>query len=83
MVAAAGFAIVLAESRGPMIAILVIGLVAIPTIRALRGVRALGLLGAIGVAGGALPINRCGDRIDQILAGSIPNLDSDLQRITS
>jgi hypothetical protein len=83
MVAAVGLAIVLTESRGPMIAILVIGLVAIPTIRALRGVRALGLLGAIGVAGGALLINRYGDRIDQILAGSIPNLESDLQRITS
>jgi O-antigen ligase len=83
MVAAVGLAIVLTESRGPMIAILVIGLVAIPTIRALRGVRALGLLGAIGVAGGALLINRYGDRLDQILAGSIPNLESDLQRITS
>jgi hypothetical protein len=83
LVAAVGIAIVLTESRGPMIALLVIGVIAIPTIRVLRGVRALGVIGALGVAGGALLFNRYGDRIDQILAGSIPNLDSDLQRITS
>ena len=66
-----------------MIALLVIGLVAIPTIKFIRGVRVLGLLGVLGLAGAALFFNRYGDRLDQLLAGSIPNLDSDLQRITS
>lgn len=83
LVAAVGIAIVLTESRGPMIALLVIGLVAIPTIKFIRGVRVLGLLGVLGLAGAALFFNRYGDRLDQLLAGSIPNLDSDLQRITS
>ena len=83
LAAAVALAIVLTESRGPMIAILVVGLVAIPTIRALRGVRGLALLGGLGLAAGALLFNRYGDRIDQLLAGNIPNIESDLQRITS
>jgi O-antigen ligase len=83
LVAAVGIAIILTESRGPMIAVLVIGLVAIPTIKFIRGARVLGLLGALGLAGSALFFNRYGDRLDQLLAGNIPNLDSDLQRITS
>ncbi|CAB4817015.1 unannotated protein [freshwater metagenome] len=83
LIAATGLAIVLTESRGPMIALLAIGLIAIPTIRIIRGVRVIGLLGALGLAGAALVFNRYGDRFDQLLAGSIPNLDSDLQRITS
>ena len=83
LVTAAGLAILLTESRGPMIALLVIGVVAILSNRILRGIRGLGLLGVLGLAGGAFLFNRYGDRIDQILAGSIPNLDSDIQRITS
>ena len=82
-VAFTGLAILLTESRGPMIALLVIGVVAILSIRMLRGIRGLGLLGVLGLAGGAFLFNRYGNQIEQILAGNIPNLDSDLQRITS
>ena len=83
LVAAATVAIILTESRGPMIALAVMAIVMIPSVKLLRGPRLLALFGVMGVSGLALLLNRYGGRLEELLAGSIPNIGSDLQRITS
>ena len=83
LIGAATLAIILTESRGPMIALGVMAIVMIPSIKLLRGPRLLALFGVMGASGFALFFNRYGGRLQELFAGSIPNIESDLQRITS
>ena len=83
LLVAATVAIILTESRGPLIALAVMAVSVVPSIGLVRGRYLLALGGAGTLAGLLLFLNRYGSRLDLIFSGSLPNIGSDLQRITS
>jgi len=76
-------AVIFTESRGPLLALFAGG---VTLAISMGGVRPQWIaLGGVGAAllGGLLVLNRYGRQLDLLLSGQIPNLASDLQRITS
>ena len=75
--------IILTESRGPLLAL---GAAIVLLLTSVRGVkvRTALALGAVSIAAlVALVVNRYGSDINQLLKGRLPNIESDVDRITS
>lgn len=76
-------AIVFTESRGPLLALFAGGVVtalSVGTVQ-LRWILAAGAVAFVSAVG--LVLNRYGRQLDELLAGNIPNIASDFQRVTS
>ena len=83
LIGATFVAIVFTESRGPLLALFAGGVataLSVGTIQ-LRWMLAAGAVAL--VSGVGLVLNRYGRQLDDLLAGNIPNIASDFQRITS
>ena len=83
LVGATFVAIIFTESRGPLLALFAGGVaitLSVSTIQ-LRWMLAAGAVAA--VSGVGLVLNRFGRQLDDLLAGNIPNIASDFQRVTS